>query len=58
MHVCHYLLFLLAGWDVDVMAGALVANSDHETKTEGAWDLHNGGAAILALNDLPGTSFS
>lgn len=40
------------------MAGAPAANSDHDTKTEGAWDLHDGDAAIPALNYLPRTSFS
>ena len=34
MHVCHYPVFLLAGWDMDVMAGALAANSDYETQRE------------------------
>lgn len=31
---------------MDVMARALAANSDHETKTEGAWDLDDGGVVI------------
>lgn len=38
---------------MDVMAGALAANLDCETKTGGAWDLRDHEAAIPALDYVP-----
>lgn len=52
MHVCLYPFLFLAGWNVDVMAGALAANLDCETKTEGAYDLCDH-EAIPAWDCLP-----
>lgn len=51
MSMSVFILFLFfAGWNVDVMAGALAANFDHETRKGGSRHLCVHGVATSALN--------